>query len=111
MVADREAVVLRGDDLGDGARAHDLPDLDGRDVALALVHPAPHRRVEREVLHPREELTGDRVAQLLGRVLPYVRGGQAPGAGGEADLAVLGGHQNTLTRRAVGSGVCPDDWR
>ena len=47
-VADgEERIVGRGHD-ADAAGTHHVADADRRDVALALVHPAPHRRIERQ---------------------------------------------------------------
>src|SRR5207247_1860972 len=54
------------DDTG-GAGAHDLAELDRRDIGLALVHPAAHGRIERDVFDLDAELARTRLRH--GRVL------------------------------------------
>ena len=56
VVADGEAGVLRGDDPAHCSGPHHLADADRRDVGAALVHPAPHRWVERDVKDFDQEL-------------------------------------------------------
>ena len=49
VIADQKAGAIGGDDLAYGAGLHHFADADGRDVGATLVHPAAHRRVERDV--------------------------------------------------------------
>jgi hypothetical protein len=82
MVADLEAGVPGGDDLADRARAHDLADADRLDVRLRVVHPAAHRRVDRQVLHPDQELALAGLADRLFGVLPVAGAGLSDGTCG-----------------------------
>ena len=82
------AGILRGDDDADAAGAHHLVDGDRRDVALALVHPAAHRRVERERERLDEHAAGVGLRDRLGGEAPVGAHRQADRAAGEADLVV-----------------------
>jgi hypothetical protein len=61
-----KAGLLDLDDAG-GVAAHQLAELDRRDVGLALAHPAAHGGIERDVLDLDAELAGPRL--LHGAVL------------------------------------------
>ena len=58
LVANRERGIVRRDHLAHAACTHHFADADRRDVALALVHPAAHRRVKRELQHLDEYAAG-----------------------------------------------------
>ena len=78
----------------------------GGDVGLALVHPAAHGRVEREVQHLDEHLAVARLRHRLLGELPVAALRQADRARGQPDLMVLGGGHdvlNLLRQRPQGS--------
>ena len=87
VVAEGEPRVLRRDHDADAAGAHDLVDPDRRDVALAFVHPAAHRRVERQHQRLDEHAARVRLRDRLGgerssRRAPACRPGGARGGSG-----------------------------
>lgn len=92
VVAHGEAGVLRGDDPAHCSGPHHLADADRRDVGAALVHPAPHRWVERDIKDFDQELAiawfGDR---LLGQA-PVAALGKADRPGGKPELMIDGAH-------------------
>jgi len=42
----------------DTARAHHFADADRRDVGTRIVHPAAHRRIQRQIHHAHQHLAG-----------------------------------------------------
>ena len=98
-ISDREAGMFRGDDPTDGAGPHHLADADGRDIGPALVHPAPHRGVERNIENFDEELAIARLGhRLLGQV-PVGPLGKADRPSGEPELTVDGSHDGSSRKR------------
>ncbi len=92
-VAFRVAGVVRGDHRGNGFAGHDAAERDRRLVRLAVVHPAAHVGIERQILHPQQNLPG---TWRRDRGLLQAEVGE-PGlplrSGGKDDLAGLGcGH-------------------
>ena len=87
-VAGREARGLAGDDLADGAAVHRLAELERGDVALHVVHPPAHVRIDREPMvadmhHAVAERRKRNVLQLeiLSRGKPLRTAHQVPGTG------------------------------
>jgi len=78
----------RGDHLAGTAGAHQVADLDRGDVRATLVHPSPHRGVQRHVadLHQHLALTG--LADGLLSQLPIARLRKANRSRGEPDLVI-----------------------
>jgi hypothetical protein len=88
-IAHGEFRVARLHHLAGAARAHHLADRHRPDVRLALVHPAPHRRVERQVAHLDEDLPLARIGHRLVRDLPVARLGQPDWTRREPHLPVF----------------------
>src|SRR3954469_16026141 len=96
LVAGREIWVLRVNYPPDGARAHHLTDLDRRHVGPARVHPGAHRRVDRQVCDPDQELTvGWTSGGFIGN-LPIGDAGQTDRAAGQAADCVGERHDSFL---------------
>jgi hypothetical protein len=77
-IAGRVAVGVALQHLGDAAAANHFVDLDRRQVARCVVHPRADRRIDRQVAHARERLSGAglRYALLLdadGRLVDHPR--------------------------------------
>jgi hypothetical protein len=93
VVSDREARMLRFDDVADAERAHHFADLDRWDVAAAGVHPGAHRGVDRQVVDVNDEvpLGGNGSGLLDDR--PVARLQHLGRSGGESALDVCGSHE------------------
>ncbi len=63
IVAGGKFWVLRRNDLADRARPHDVAYGHRRNVGSSLVHPAAHRRIEREIQNPRKHFAIARFRQ------------------------------------------------
>ncbi len=98
VVARRKAGMPGVDHLAATAGAHHLADADRRDVGAAVVHPSPHRRVQRQVLDLDQHLAVARLGHGLLGVVPVSRLGQADRARSETDLAVDGIHRGSSQR-------------
>ena len=83
-----KAGVLRRDHAAHTAGAHHLAQGHWRDVALSLVHPAAHGRVERQRQRLEQHATGNWPDNRLSGGLPVGSGGQSHGAAGQTDLVV-----------------------
>jgi hypothetical protein len=101
-VADLETGMLRSDHFACGAGAHDFADADRRDVGLAFVHPAAHRRIERDVAVAHQELALCGFARGLFGKLEIAVLGLAHRTCGETELTVLQGHCGDFLRSRPG---------
>ena len=95
-IADREVLVLGGDDLPGREGTHDLADADGRHVGAHVVEPAAHRRVEGDEVDAHDELTRTGLGDL--------GGGELPGARIRSTLRPLG--QTYFLRRPAHGDSC-----
>src|SRR5579863_2167227 len=84
--------MARGDHGTNPRGAHHFPDADRCDVGLALVHPAAHGRIERDVLHLDDELAVPGFLDSYGIEPPVAGGGQADRPGGEMVAAIHAVH-------------------
>jgi hypothetical protein len=91
--------MFRGDDATDGAGSHHLTEADGRDIGPTLVHPAPHRGVERNIENFDQELAIARLGHRLVGQVPVGPLGKADRPGGEPELTVDGGHDGFSRKR------------
>src|SRR5258707_15520242 len=92
MAADGEFFVLGGDDFPGRVRAHHLADANRRHVGFALVHPAAHRGVERDIGVAHDEFAVARHRHGFLDEIEIAALGQAHRTRGEAELSVDGGH-------------------
>ena len=81
-VAQRERSVPQGNDVADTDGAHDFANAYRRDIAAAFIHPAAHRRVERQLQHLDQHLSVSGINDRLGRELSVGCLGQADGSCG-----------------------------
>ena len=96
--ADREFRVVRRNHFTRRIGAHHLADADRRHVGLALVHPAAHRRIQRDVFDADQEFAFAGIADGFFDQVPVAGLGQADGTRGEAELAVGDGvHASSWT--------------
>src|SRR5215468_1252766 len=84
--------MLRGENASGRVGAHHLADADRRNVGFALVHPAAHRRIKRDVQHLYHKLAVGRFANLLFDIGPGAAFGSAHRAGGESKLMICRVH-------------------
>ena len=93
MVAHGDPGIIRRDHAPHGACAHDFADTDRRHVGLALVHPAAHRGVERDVQDLHQHLAVAGCRDRSRRVLEVGALDHADRAPGELELVIDGvGH-------------------
>lgn len=103
VVAGLEAGVLRNQHLADAERTHHLADPHRRDVGAGVVHPAAHRRVQRQVLVLHQDLALGRFAERGFDETEGVAAGQPAGTLGQLVLPIdLGGHGRALECRETG---------
>src|SRR5271170_2529539 len=79
--------MARGDDDGHGLTRHDTAERGRRLVRLAIVHPAAHIGIEREILHPQQNLPVARSWQYGFLKAEVGELGLPLGPGDEDDLA------------------------
>ena len=88
LVADLELRMTRRDHPAGGTGAHYLADAHRRDVRLAFVHPAAHRRVERNVEHLDQYFAVDGLRHGFFGDVPVAAFGEADGSRRKAELTI-----------------------
>jgi hypothetical protein len=103
-VAGLELRIPGRDHFADRAGAHHLADLHWADIGLAGIHPAAHRRVERDVLHLDQHFTVLRFGHGRLLIAPVAALGQADRARGQLELLVdQTGHGGSSIRKPASS--------
>ena len=98
LVAGRDALRARLDDLAHRAADHDVADLDGRGVGLGVAHPPAHVGVQREVERAQQHLALAHLRQLDGPGLEVAVLGLAHRPLRQGDLRGL--HRSSMAPQA-----------